>query len=52
MHNLAIIVLAAGGSRRLGEPKQLVTIRGEPLIRHVVRIATESAAENVIVVVG
>jgi molybdenum cofactor cytidylyltransferase len=52
MLNLAIVILAAGGSRRLGEPKQLVSFRGEPLIRYLARTAAQSEAENVLVVVG
>lgn len=47
-----IIVLAAGGSRRLGQPKQLVTVSGEPLLRRVVRSAVESGTDQVIVVLG
>jgi molybdenum cofactor cytidylyltransferase len=35
----ALLLLAAGGSRRLGEPKQLVIVEGEPLIQGAVRIA-------------
>lgn len=33
--DVAIAVLAAGASRRLGQPKQLVDIAGVPLVRHV-----------------
>jgi molybdenum cofactor cytidylyltransferase len=47
-----IVVLAAGGSRRLGQPKQLLTVSGEPLIRRVVRSAVESGTERVVVVLG
>jgi CTP:molybdopterin cytidylyltransferase MocA len=47
-----IVVLAAGGSRRLGQPKQLVTISGEPLIRRVVRSAVGSGTDQVVVVLG
>jgi CTP:molybdopterin cytidylyltransferase MocA len=45
------VVLAAGGSRRLGRPKQLVTIGGEPLVRRVARVAGE-VASGVCVVLG
>jgi CTP:molybdopterin cytidylyltransferase MocA len=44
--------MAAGGSRRLGQPKQLVTLEGEPLVRRAARLAIESGCEPVIVVVG
>jgi CTP:molybdopterin cytidylyltransferase MocA len=52
MPDLAIVILAAGGSRRLGEPKQLVSFRGEPLIRYLARTAAAFDADNLIVVVG
>ena len=29
----AVVLLAAGESRRLGEPKQFVIVEGEPLVR-------------------
>src|SRR5271156_3161709 len=48
----AIIILAAGGSRRLGQPKQLLTVLGEPLLRRVVRMATEVHPDHLIVVLG
>jgi CTP:molybdopterin cytidylyltransferase MocA len=35
MSNVVCAVLAAGGSTRLGRPKQLVRYRGVPLVRHV-----------------
>lgn len=49
---IAIIVLAAGASRRLGRPKQLLELGGEPLIRHTVRNAMASKADEVLVVLG
>ena len=50
--NAALVILAGGDSRRLGRPKQLVTIAGETLLHHVAREACASAAADVIVVLG
>ena len=46
------VVLAAGGSLRLGQPKQLVSMAGEPLVRRGCRLALEAACTPVVVVVG
>lgn len=46
------ILLAAGGSLRLGRPKQLLEWRGEPLVRHSARSALEGGLDPVIVVSG
>jgi len=46
------IVLAAGLSRRLGRPKQLLDIGGKPLVRHVVERCLASRLDAVWVVVG
>ncbi|HET9088167.1 MAG TPA: nucleotidyltransferase family protein [Acidobacteriaceae bacterium] len=49
------IVLAAGASRRLGQPKQLVTSPGTPherLLERAVRLAVEAGADPVFVVLG
>lgn len=48
----AVVVLAAGGSTRLGQPKQLLTRQGEGLVHRVVRLSLELAPSQVLVVVG
>ncbi len=49
---IAGIVLAAGMSRRLGRPKQLLDVRGKPLVRHVAERCLASRLDAVWVVVG
>jgi molybdenum cofactor cytidylyltransferase len=49
---IAGIVLAAGRSSRLGRPKQLLPVHGEPLIRHTLRHVLASSLDQVILVVG
>lgn len=46
------IVLAAGGSTRLGRPKQLLTRAGETLVHRAARLASETSPESLLVVVG
>lgn len=46
------IILAAGMSRRLGRPKQLLLVEGKPLIAHVVERALASRLDSVTVIVG
>jgi CTP:molybdopterin cytidylyltransferase MocA len=50
--DVATIVLAAGGSRRLGHAKQLVELAGEPLVHRVAATCAALAAGPVGVVVG
>jgi len=45
-------VLAAGGSTRLGSPKQLLPYRGRTLLRHAAETALAAGAARVVVVVG
>jgi CTP:molybdopterin cytidylyltransferase MocA len=49
---VAGIVLAAGESRRLGRPKQLVPYRGQPLLRALTSQVCASRCDRVGVVVG
>ncbi len=49
---IAGIVLAAGSSTRLGRPKQLLPLQGEPLLRETLRRALASSLDEIIVVLG
>ncbi len=49
---VAALVLAAGGSTRLGCPKQLVAFQGELLMLRSIRLAHEAGAGPVFVVLG
>ena len=46
------IIRAAGASRRLGQPKQLVRIGNETLLGRTVRVVMESGAGTIFVVLG
>jgi molybdenum cofactor cytidylyltransferase len=48
----AAIVLAAGASTRLGQPKQLLKTDGESLLHRTIRIATEAGCAPIFVVLG
>jgi molybdenum cofactor cytidylyltransferase len=50
--NIAAIVLAAGASRRLGEPKQLVQVGGETLLERAVHVCREAGCVPIMVVLG
>lgn len=47
-----VILLAAGASRRLGSPKQLLRLRGEPLVRRAARLALATRPADAVVVLG
>jgi len=49
---VAAIVLAAGESRRFGQPKQLLPVGDKTMIQHVVDVALASPVEQVIVVLS
>lgn len=48
----AAVLLAAGGSTRLGRPKQLLTRDGEPLVRRAARLLLETMPRELVVVFG
>ncbi len=52
LQKTAAIILAAGASRRLGQPKQLVMYDGQTLLERTVSSAIDSSAGVVIVVLG
>ena len=49
---IGVIILAAGGSSRMGSPKQLLQYRGESLMRRAAKAALESGGDRVVVVIG
>ena len=49
---LAAVILAAGGSSRMGQPKQLLRFRGSSLLRRAIDTARAVPTEQVIVVLG
>jgi molybdenum cofactor cytidylyltransferase len=49
---LAAVILAAGGSSRMGQPKQLLKFRGTSLLRRAIETALAVPADQVIVVLG
>lgn len=51
MSSVAAIVLAAGASRRLGTPKQLVRLESETLLERTVRVALEAGLDPILGVV-
>jgi molybdenum cofactor cytidylyltransferase len=46
------LVLAAGSSRRMGRPKQLLLVDGRPLLERVVAAANASSLDEVVLVLG
>jgi molybdenum cofactor cytidylyltransferase len=49
---ITAIILAAGGSSRLGSPKQLISYKGEKLITRTILNAVEAGVDKVVVVLG
>lgn len=52
MSHQAIILLAAGASRRMGQPKQLLPLEGKPLIRTICERLLTTEDSTVFVVLG
>lgn len=52
VEKIGAIILAAGSSSRLGEPKQFLRYRGETLIRRAARAALTAGCSPVVVVAG
>jgi CTP:molybdopterin cytidylyltransferase MocA len=50
--SVAAIVLAAGASTRLGQPKQLLVHQGETLLARAIRLVSEAGASPVVCVLG
>ncbi|MCF6352636.1 MAG: nucleotidyltransferase family protein [Cyclobacteriaceae bacterium] len=50
--NIAIIILAAGASTRMGEPKQLLTWGNTTLLNHTIEQAVNSKSDAVYIVLG
>lgn len=50
--SVAAVVLAAGASRRLGQPKQLLVLGGETLLERAIRLSSEAGAVPVFAVLG
>jgi molybdenum cofactor cytidylyltransferase len=50
--SVAAIVLAAGASSRLGQPKQLLIYGGQTLLERAIRVANEAGADPVLTVLG
>lgn len=51
-HQVAAIILAAGASTRMGQPKQLLPISGQPMVRLVTEAVCAANLEQVVVVLG
>ena len=52
MKRVAAIILAAGASSRLGEPKQLALLAGETLLARAVRCGSVAGCDPVVIVLG
>jgi len=52
MPNIAAVILAAGNSSRLGQPKQLLPFHGQSLVQRIVDAAEEAGCSPIVVVIG
>lgn len=49
---IGILILAAGGSSRMGRPKQLLQFNGTSLVRRAAKIAIEAGGQPIVMVTG
>jgi len=49
---IGAVVLAAGGSLRMGQPKQLLPVGGRPMVRLVTEVAVSAGLAQIVVVIG
>ena len=52
MKQIAAVILAAGGSTRFGQPKQMLDWNGQPLVTHITDIALKARLDPIIVTLG
>jgi molybdenum cofactor cytidylyltransferase len=52
MPNIGAVILAAGESSRLGQPKQLLQFRGKTLVQRIVDAARQAGCSPKVVVIG
>ncbi|MDE3838905.1 nucleotidyltransferase family protein [Bacillus methanolicus] len=52
MYDIGAVILAAGMSKRMGQPKQFLNLHGKPLFRYSVETAVHSGLRPVVVVSG
>ncbi|MEH7122360.1 nucleotidyltransferase family protein [Bacillus sp. JJ1773] len=50
--SVCAVILAAGTSSRMGQPKQLLELNGLPLLEHVIRVALSADFSEIITVIG
>ena len=52
MKTIPVVILAAGESSRMGQPKQLLPYKGKTLLQHAIHTASEAELSPIIVVLG
>ncbi|HEX4794327.1 MAG TPA: nucleotidyltransferase family protein [Humisphaera sp.] len=52
MRGIGAIILAAGGSTRMGRPKQLLQFQGQSLLRRAASVAIDAKCDPIVIVIG